>query len=144
MALASFGLPGQLAAQSVPEAQLHALGIATARTFFGGGAGIAIRPRGRLRLALTGTAGRSEGRVAGRVEVVATFSVTRAGRGLGVYGGGGAAVTWRSGERREWMLLVVGIESSPARSAGWFLEGGVGGGLRAAAGIRLRKPPARS
>jgi hypothetical protein len=41
----------------------------------------------------------------------------------------------------EYVVAVIGAESRPAQATGVFIEIGVGGGVRAAAGIRIRKSP---
>ena len=78
--------------------------------------------------------------LAGRAELLATFHLNPfRSRGWTVYGGAGAAVQFAESEAAEYVVAVIGAESKPARAAGAFVEIGVGGGLRAAAGIRFRR-----
>ncbi len=59
-------------------------------------------------------------------------------RGVTPYAGGGATITFSDVESSEYILLVAGVESSPGGRRGWFVEVGLAGGLRLAAGLRLR------
>jgi hypothetical protein len=43
---------------------------------------------------------------------------------------------------RGYLVLTLGLEASPGGRTGWFLEAGVGGGARIAAGWRRRWFPA--
>jgi hypothetical protein len=61
---------------------------------------------------------------------------TRRGN-LAAYLAGGLAIVGGPAERG-YLVLTVGIEDRPGSRAGWFIEGGVGGGARIAAGYRWR------
>jgi hypothetical protein len=56
---------------------------------------------------------------------------------VGAYAATGIAGV--TGAKEEgYMVLTLGLESRPGRRSGWFVEGGVGGGVRVAAGYRWR------
>lgn len=105
--------------------------------FAGGGALLALRPGGRLRLQLAALVGNAGG-VAGRGELAVHYLVTPgAPRGAGAYGFAGAALC--AGPREAgYVLLGLGIEAAPGGPGGWWLEAGVGGGARLALGWRWR------
>jgi hypothetical protein len=54
------------------------------------------------------------------------------------YAGGGVALAATSDEVFEYVLLVIGLETAPGARRGWFAEVGIGGGVRVAAGYRIR------
>jgi hypothetical protein len=54
-----------------------------------------------------------------------------------LYGAGGVAVVGGPVEQG-YLVLTLGLEDRPAARAGWFVEAGVGGGARLAAGYRWR------
>lgn len=129
------------AAQQVIE--LGITGIATAADpalVVAGGYG-GLRTSRRTRLAAALGAGASDGRAAWRGELVAHFLLnpTRR-RGAGVYGAGGVAVVGGPVDQG-YLLLGLGLEARPGARAGWFVEAGVGGGVRLAAGFRWRRWP---
>lgn len=141
--LGALGPPAR--AQARHELQLHAVATVTGQQFVGGGVGYAYRPRGRLRMGLLASAGSWEGDGAGRVEAMVSYHLSPyRRRGLTPYAGGGATITFTDAESSEYLLLVLGVESSPGGRRGWFVEAGLAGGLRLAAGVRLRLGPARS
>jgi hypothetical protein len=103
----------------------------------------AVRPSLRFRLAATLAAGVSDGRAAGRGELLAHFllSPTAVGR-PGVYAGGGIAGVVGAVDQG-YVVAVVGMEGAPGGRSGWVLEAGVGGGARFSAGWRWRWRPVR-
>jgi len=110
----------------------------------GGGIGFGIRSNGRMRVALAASVGDLEGVMALRPEVTGSFHLNPyKERGVSVYGGGGVAVVLTEDESREYILALLGVESRPGAGAGWFAEVGLGGGLRIAAGFRIRQRPRR-
>ena len=129
-------------AQTWRETQLWTVVVASRPAVALAGVGLAWRDQGRTRVGGALAAGTAaDGGWAGRAEVTWHFLLDpgRQGGG-GLYGGGGAAVSVRSHARvRPWVQLVLGFESSPAGPAGAFVEAGVGGGVRIAAGVRFRK-----
>jgi hypothetical protein len=127
------------AAQSLPRREfgVEALFAASDPVFAGGGLYAAVRPSPRVRVALTASAGGIGGDLAFRGELLGHFLLTPLARGAGVYLGGGAALL-ADGDARGYVVALVGVESRPAARSGWFVEGGVGGGARVAAGWRRR------
>jgi hypothetical protein len=115
-------------------------------TFAGGELGLAYRPGGQTRVALAVAAGTDAGRGAGRAQLTMQFLVTPAARrGVGLYSGLGAALKARRGSAGAgFVALVLGLEGTPGRRQGWqnwYLEVGLGGGVRVAAGWRVRAFP---
>ena len=128
-----------LHAQGAHELQLHAVATVTAEQFFGGGVGYAYRTAGRVRLGVLASAGGWEGDFAGRAEAMVSYHLNPfRRRGVTPYAGGGASITFTDVASSEYILVVLGVESSPGGRRGWFLEVGLAGGLRLAAGLRLR------
>jgi hypothetical protein len=138
-ALGSEGAP--VAAQQATE--FGVMGIATASDpalVVGGGYG-AIRTSQRTRISAGLGAGVSDGRAAWRGELLAHFLLnpTRR-RGVGIYGAGGVAVVGGP-VGQGYLVLTLGLEARPGGRSGWFVEAGVGGGARLAAGVRWRRWP---
>ena len=121
--------------------------VAAARqTFAGVEAGLSYRPGGQSRVALAVAGGTAAGRPAGRAQLTLQFLVTPAARsGVGLYAGLGAALTARQRSAGAgFVAVLVGLEGAPGRRRGWqnwYLELGLGGGVRAAAGWRVRSFP---
>lgn len=138
--------PARATAQGWRETQVWGVALASDPAVFAGGLGYAVRDRGRTRIgaALAGGA-TDDGRAAGRLEVAWHFLLDPARRsGLAIYGGAGVAVSAvEQGRVRPWVLLVLGAETSPAARRGVFVEAGLGGGARMAAGLRFRSAKAR-
>jgi hypothetical protein len=132
------------AAQQVLE--LGVTGIATASdpALVVGGGYAAVRTSQRTRLSAALGAGASDGRGAWRGEVLAHFLLnpTRR-RGTAVYGAGGVAAVGGPVDQG-YLVLTLGLEARPGARSGWFVEAGVGGGARLAAGFRWRRWPAGS
>lgn len=129
------------------ELGVGAAAVAARRTFVGGELGLGLRPGGQSRVALAVAAGSEAERAALRAHVMLQFLVTPAARrGVGPYAGLGAALSARRGSPSQgFVALLVGIEAAPGRRTGWrnwYVECGLGGGVRAAAGWRLRSFPA--
>jgi hypothetical protein len=99
-----------------------------------------MRPVGRFGLGATASGGVVGGEAGARFEGVATFHLDPGRRtGVAPYGGGGVAVV-TSSNSAAYVLLLFGIESRPRARRGWFIEVGVGGGLRGSVGLRWRGP----
>jgi hypothetical protein len=60
---------------------------------------------------------------------------------VGLYGAGGVAVAGGAVDQG-YMVVTLGLEARPGARSGWFVEAGVGGGARLAAGYRWRHPAA--
>jgi hypothetical protein len=124
----------------------QAQGVVTAAAdrFVGVGAGWGVRSLGRLGLGITANVGDADGSLGARVEAVTVFHFNPfRRRGVGGYGAGGVAVVATDSGSREFLVLLMGLEARPGRRYGWFVEAGVGGGVRVSAGIRLRRFPPR-
>lgn len=99
----------------------------------------AWRPGGGARFSLGLGLGSADGELSGRGELLAHFLLSpERASGVGPYAFGGAAVV--TGSRHQgYLVLGLGLEGRPGGRSGWFLEGGVGGGARIAAGWRWRR-----
>ncbi len=129
---------GPAAAQSVREAGGEALVTTAAPALVMGGLYAAVRPSLRTRVAVTVGAGVSDGRAAGRAELLAHFLLSPAAASRpGVYLGAGVA-GMAGPVDQGYVVALVGLEAAPAGGSGWAVEAGVGGGLRLTAGWRWR------
>ncbi len=134
------GRPSPAEAQSGYEVQFHGVGTFGERRFLGVGAGVAYRPAGRARAGVALSAGARDGAFAGRGELVASYHLNPYQmRGVSPYAGGGVAVGATSEEVFEYVVLFVGVETTPGAPTGWFAELGIGGGVRVAAGFRIKR-----
>lgn len=123
------------------EFQAGALAVASRPAFGGLAIGLGLRDRGRTRLSLQVAGGAfDEGTAAGRIEAVWNFLLDpQRTTGVAIYGGGGAALsTLRGGRLRGSVLVLLGLENRPGSRSSRFVEIGVGGGARIAAGFRSR------
>jgi hypothetical protein len=140
--VAALGLGGApVAAQQVTE--LGVMGIATASdpTLLVAGGYAAIHTSGRTRISAGLGAGASDGRAAWRGELLAHFLLNPTRQwGVGVYGAGGLAAVGGPVDQG-YLVLTLGLEARPGARSGWFVEAGVGGGARLAAGVRWRHRP---
>jgi hypothetical protein len=129
---------GPAAAQGVREAGVQALVTTASPALATGGLYAAVRPSLRTRIAVTLGAGVSDGRAAGRGELLAHFLLSPTGTARpGVYLGAGVAGVAGPVDQG-YVVALVGVEAAPAGGSGWALEAGVGGGLRLTAGWRWR------
>lgn len=139
-------MPLCLAAVSSAEAQLRvraetgvvlvAVGTTPAQWTAGVERWWRTAPRTRLGGVVAG--GLAGERAAARGELAAHFLLNpHAAEGVGWYAGGGVAGTLGAAEG-VWLVAVLGVEARPGGRRGWFVEGGVGGGVRVAAGWRWR------
>ena len=109
-------------------------------SFVGGGAGFLVRARSRLGLGLTAALGVRDGNLAGRGEALVSFILDPVSRrGVAPYGAGGVAVVSDRVGTGEYVVATLGLAGRPGRRTGWFVEAGIGGGLRLAAGLALRR-----
>lgn len=130
-------------AQGWRELQLGALAVASRPVFGGLSGGLAWRDRGRTRLAISLSGGVLEsGKVGARIEALWNFLLDpQRSAGSAIYGGGGFALAGSPGASTQaFIVLALGVESSPGSRRSTFVEAGVGGGARLAAGIRWRAP----
>ena len=124
------------------EAALGGAVVAARRSFVGAELGVSRRP-GQTRVAITAAAGADAGAAALRVGVSAEFVLQPGAlRGESPYGGLGVSFVGVEGAPGSgYLTAVLGVESAPARPRGWYVEAGLGGGVRVAAGIRWRRLP---
>lgn len=125
-------------AQQGRELGIQAIGTASdpALAVVGGYGGLRISRR--VRLSAGAGLGGSDGQTAWRGELLAHFLLSPGARsGVGGYAAGGVAAV-DGVEDEGYLVLTVGIESRPGGRSGWFVEAGVGGGARLAAGYRWR------
>ena len=132
---------GRLEAQRVVEYGVVAIATASSPALVVGGGTAALRTSSRTRLSAALGAGVSDGRGAWRGELVAHFLLnpTR-GAGAGAYAAGGVAAVGGPVDEG-YLVLALGLEGRPGGRDGWFVEAGVGGGARLAAGWRWRRWP---
>lgn len=131
-------------AQRATEFQMHGLGTFGDDQFWGGGLGIALRSQGRMRAGIYTSVGAFEGEVAVRPEGILSFHLNPYRRsGVSPYAGGGIALLLIRDASREYIVGVIGIEWRPGTGSGWFVEAGIGGGVRLALGHQLRRRAAR-
>jgi hypothetical protein len=113
------------------------------RAFWGAELGVARRPGGQGRFALTAACGDYERALGVRAEATAQFLLQPGERrGTGPYAGVGLAFVGAGGARGAgYLTALVGVEAAPGARGGWYVELGLGGGLRLVAGRRLRRFP---
>jgi hypothetical protein len=133
-------------AQQLTATELSA-GAATSmarRMFAGAELGVAHRPSGDSRIAFAVAGGTIAERAAARAQLTLQLLVNSAARsGTGIYAGVGTAFVARRGAPGQGFLAVVlGLEGAPGRRQNWYVEAGLGGGVRAAVGWRVRWFPA--
>lgn len=109
-------------------------------SMFGGAYG-ALRTSLRTRVSLAAGLGAAEGATRFRGELLLHFLLSPTLRtGVAPYAAGGVAVVGRPADDG-YLVLTLGLESRPGAPSGWFVEAGVGGGARLAAGFRRRWLP---
>lgn len=136
-------LPAQAAAQRAAVTELSAVALTTVarRDLAALGFSVAHRP-GQARVTLLVVGGVLDGHAATRAEVTAQFLVNPSARaGVSAYGALGIAVVSAAQVRGGgYITMFFGVERAAARRGGWFVEAGLGGGVRVAAGARWRRP----
>lgn len=133
--------PGAARAQQEREWRIQALGTVAraSESFIGGGGGLVLRSRTRTGVGVNGFLGVRDGNLAGRGEALLSFSLDPLReQGVAPYLAGGVAVTGDRVGTEEYLVAVLGLSINPGRATGWFVEAGVGGGLRLAAGFAFR------
>ena len=135
---------GNTAASQSLEGQLQGVTNVGADEFVGAGGGLNLRTAGRTRLGFTASLGVLEGKASFRTEALVTYGVSPSQRrGPSPYLGGGVALSFTNSLSRQYLVVLVGVDWNSGTRVGWFLEGGVGGGLRFAAGARFRRTAVR-
>ena len=118
---------------------MQALGVFADRDYMGAGLGFALRSAGRARVGLTVHAGVLDSAFAVRGEAVVSYHLDPyRQRGVSPYAGGGLTVGATADDVFEFLVLLIGLETTPGRKTGWYAEIGIAGGVRAAAGFRIR------
>jgi len=122
------------------ELSLGAAAVVAHHTFGGAELAVAHRPATDTRLALALATGTVAGRAAARAQLTLQLLVNSAARsGAGLYAGLGAAFEARQESPGQGFLAVLlGFEGTPGRRQAWYVELGFAGGVRVAAGWRLR------
>ncbi len=116
------------------------MAVLASRDFGGPELGFAFRPGGQSRLVVRSGFGVEQGAAAFRAEAAAQFVLWP----LAVSGvtplvalglaARGAEHTHGAG----YLLASLGVEQAAGRSHGWYLDAGVGGGVRVVAGMHWR------
>jgi hypothetical protein len=122
------------------ELSLGAAASLARETFLGGELGLARRTSNETRIALAVAAGGVEREPAARAQLTLQLLVNPAARtGMAMYAGLGAAFAGRRGAPGQGLVAVLlGLEHTPGSPNGWFVEAGFAGGVRVAAGWRIR------
>jgi hypothetical protein len=127
------------AAQRVVELGPTVIATAADPAVLVAGGSVGIRTSGRSRLSAALAGGVSDGRFAWRGELLGHFLLSPGRlRGVGLYGAGGVAVAGGPVDQG-YVVLTLGLEDRPGGRRGWFVEAGIGGGARLAAGYRWRR-----
>ena len=136
-------VPAAGAQLAATEWSMGVTAVAARYTFWGAGLELARRPSGQVRGAVAGAAGARDGQAAVRLDATAQFVVTPSARtGVTLSGGLGLAYAGARHERgAAWATAQLGAEAAAGRRRGWFVELGLGGGVRVAAGWRWRRFP---
>jgi len=136
-------VPAAGAQLAATEWSVGVTAVAARYTFWGAGLELAHRPSGQMRGAVAAAAGARDGAAALRLDATAQFVVTPSARtGVTLSGGLGLAYAGaRHARGAAWATAQLGAEAAAGRRRGWFLEVGLGGGVRVAAGWRWRRFP---
>lgn len=127
----------ELAAQQAREFGIQGVVVAEDPAFVAGGLFAGLRTTRRMRLAATASVGSADGSTAWRGELLGHFLLNPGSRRApGAYAGGGVAVA--GPDERGYVVILVGLESTPGGRSGWAVEAGLGGGFRASVGWRWR------
>ena len=122
------------------ELSLGAASALARETFVGGELGLARRTSTESRVALAVAGGSAAGSAAVHAQLTLQLLVNPAARAaLGLYAGLGAAFSGREGSAGQgYVAVLLGLEGTPGRPNSWYAELGLAGGVRVAAGWRVR------
>jgi hypothetical protein len=121
---------------------VQVIGLVAPDAFVGGGAGVVLRGRAGLGAEATGALGARAGRLAGRGEALLSFSLDPLREhGPAPYVAGGVAVLGDATGVGEYLVALLGVSVNPGARRGWFVEAGVGGGVRLSVGLAFRRFP---
>jgi len=111
------------------------------RDFWGVQGSVARRPGGQRRAAVTVALGDAGGAPGMRVNAGMQFVLKPAARsGTSPYAGVGLAfAAAHHAHGAGYLAVTLGLEQAPGGVRGWYVELGVEGGVRAAAGVRWRR-----
>ena len=101
------------------------------------------RRAGQGRVMLAAAGGRLSDAWGVRLDARGQFVLLPFARaGTGFYCGMGGAWMGGAGERgAAYLTGLLGVERTPGRPRGWYVEAGVGGGVRVSVGLRWRQFP---
>ena len=141
--LALIGRVATAQGPAVTELDVGAIATWARRDFFGLSIGVARRPSGQGRAALSVAGGIQDDAAALRIELTGQFLVLPGARtGVSPYAGLGVAYLGARHYRGMGAIVaLVGIEAPEGRRHGWFAELGLGSGVRLRAGFRWRRLP---
>jgi hypothetical protein len=118
---------------------VQVIGLVAPDPFVGAGAGVVLRGRAGLGAGAAGALGTRAGRLAARGEALLSFSLDPLReRGPVPYVAGGVAVLGDATGVGEFLVALLGVSVNPGARRGWFVEAGVGGGVRLSVGVALR------
>lgn len=138
MALAA---PPPMAAQRITELGVQATALAADPGSMFGGVYAGLRTSMRMRISIAAGLGAAADIATPRAEALVHFLLSpMRRRGAGAYAAGGVAVVGGPVDEG-YLVLTLGMETRPGTPSGWFVEAGVGGGARLAAGFRHRWLP---
>ncbi len=141
VAVVALVAPPPLAAQRIAELGLQATALAADPGSIFGGVYGALRTSFRMRVSLAAGIGAARDVTTPRAEALVHFLLSPSRRtGVGPYVAGGVAVVGGPLDAG-YLVLTLGAETRPGTSSGWFVEAGLGGGARLAAGFRHRWLP---
>ena len=120
---------------------MGAVVVAARQSFAGAELGLGRRADQGL-VAVGVAAGEQAGAAALRVSGTAAFVLLPFAAGWTPYAGLGLSVVGvRGASGAGYLTGVLGLETTPRGRRSWYVEAGLGGGVRAAAGIRWRHAP---
>lgn len=145
LVVVALSIPSLAVAQRTRALELRGDAIVARRaTAMHGGVGVLQRASRNLEFELVLSAGTTwredaDARASGRADIVARFAPLAADRTrMSAYAGGGLSLlVEQHASPREVLTVVFGIEAGHARRWRPFAEIGLGGGVRAGAGIRF-------
>jgi hypothetical protein len=139
---------GALRAQRAVDVQGQGLAVVGSTTFLGAGVGVGATAGLGTRLSIVAAGGRLErAGTAARAEAVVAYHLRTPGRPApALYLGTGVGITAADGGLAEHLVLVLGLETAGGSRGSWFVETGVGAGVRISVGYRhtaWRRTPRR-
>lgn len=141
VAVAALAAPPPVAAQRIAELGVQATALAADPGSMFGGVYGALRTSMRMRVSLAAGLGAARHVTTPRAEALVHFLLNPGRRaGVGPYVAGGVAAVGGPLDQG-YLVLTLGMETRPGMPSGWFVEAGVGGGARLAAGFRHRWMP---